>query len=351
MGNRFSHMRNTRKHKRCYSSQSSECSIDYQASRRTNRSRKYAKQLDDVIPWKYSKHRFSIASNFGTKSKPSSTSSQRSSGMVCKLFSDEPSSEHYILPQDEDFGDLMDSLHYVYQALVGRNHTRIIRNPTRLLDIGTGTGTWLLEMANTFPDCQCVGIDNASIMPNNVVLSNCQFQSMNILNGLAFPDNHFSYLHQRHMLAAIPTDHWRLHLTECYRVAAPNGWLELVETDYLIHNPGEAADQLNALITTTAGFLGWAIADYRTRLPWLMSSVGFSDVQPITHRLPLGDWAPHPRRNPWSNVERLFSAIAPFIYQVCGVDELTLARLLHEAKEEADQYQSYWVIQTVCGRK
>ncbi|KAI9598616.1 S-adenosyl-L-methionine-dependent methyltransferase [Syncephalis fuscata] len=307
---------------------------------------KRTKRSDNSIRQKYFKDNCASGNQVRLRNKQSNISTYAKYSSVCKIFNDEPLCVYLILKL------LIEWIYFtIFITHYWKKYTHAFRNPETLLDIGAGTGTWLLEMANALPDCHCIGVDITTNVPDNIMLPNCRFEKMNVLNGLDFLDNGFQYVHQRHMLAAIPTDHWRLHLAECYRIAAPNGWLELVETDYIIRNPGIAGDQLNALLTTTGGYLGWAVADFATRMPWLMSSVGFGDVQPITYRLPLGDWAPHPQRSHWSNVERFFTALAPSIYQICGVDDSALARLLHDAKLEADECESYWLIHTVCGRK
>jgi ubiquinone/menaquinone biosynthesis C-methylase UbiE len=38
----------------------------------------------------------------------------------------------------------MDQEHYLTQALLGTNHLAPIEDPDVILDVGTGTGTWVL---------------------------------------------------------------------------------------------------------------------------------------------------------------------------------------------------------------
>lgn len=46
--------------------------------------------------------------------------------------------------------------------------------PTRVLDIGTGTGIWALEMGDRFPETKVYGIDLSPIQPT-AVPSNVHF--------------------------------------------------------------------------------------------------------------------------------------------------------------------------------
>jgi methylase of polypeptide subunit release factors len=41
----------------------------------------------------------------------------------------------------------------------GRLHATPLKNPKRILDIGTGTGIWAIEMADLHPTCQVIGTD------------------------------------------------------------------------------------------------------------------------------------------------------------------------------------------------
>lgn len=40
-----------------------------------------------------------------------------------------------------------------------------INNPKRILDIGTGTGIWAIEMGDEYPDAQIIGTDLAPTQP------------------------------------------------------------------------------------------------------------------------------------------------------------------------------------------
>lgn len=48
----------------------------------------------------------------------------------------------------------------------GNLHLAPLANPKRILDIGTGTGIWAIEMAEQYPDAQVIGIDLSPIQPH-----------------------------------------------------------------------------------------------------------------------------------------------------------------------------------------
>ncbi|KAE8369151.1 S-adenosyl-L-methionine-dependent methyltransferase [Aspergillus caelatus] len=58
-------------------------------------------------------------------------------------------------PNDEEEQDRMDILHHIYNLILnGEIHIAPIKDPQRVLDIGTGTGIWAVDFAEVPPNCQ-----------------------------------------------------------------------------------------------------------------------------------------------------------------------------------------------------
>jgi methylase of polypeptide subunit release factors len=54
----------------------------------------------------------------------------------------------------------MDLVHeLLLQLLQGELHKAPLKNPQRILDVGTGTGIWAIDMADRYPSAEVVGID------------------------------------------------------------------------------------------------------------------------------------------------------------------------------------------------
>ncbi|RUP49239.1 hypothetical protein BC936DRAFT_142993, partial [Jimgerdemannia flammicorona] len=94
-----------------------------------------------------------------------------------------------------------------------------------------GPGSWTLEMATDFPNSDFCGIDIAEVFPAAIVPRNVKFQKVDVLKGLPFGDNTFDYVYQSEK-------EWPNMIKELLRVTKPGGWIELVETDLLIHDAG-----------------------------------------------------------------------------------------------------------------
>jgi SAM-dependent methyltransferase len=143
----------------------------------------------------------------------------------------------YAMPADTEEINRLDFQHYMLRYALQGNYAAPIRNPTTILDVGTGTGRWAREIAQQFPAAKVVGTDvtppptDEPATPGAVDLRppNYTFVAANVLEGLPFPDASFDYVHMRLLYLAIPHDRWPFIVGELVRVARPGGWVELLE--------------------------------------------------------------------------------------------------------------------------
>ena len=69
-----------------------------------------------------------------------------------------------VTPQLEQ--DRLDLQHHVIKLLLnGELHLAPLENPKRILDLGTGTGLWAIEMADKFPKAKVIGTDLSPVQP------------------------------------------------------------------------------------------------------------------------------------------------------------------------------------------
>jgi ubiquinone/menaquinone biosynthesis C-methylase UbiE len=64
------------------------------------------------------------------------------------------------MPTDEKEQDRLDMHHEIMSGIMGgKIYMAPLEHPARILDIGTGTGIWAIDMADRFPDAEVIGTD------------------------------------------------------------------------------------------------------------------------------------------------------------------------------------------------
>jgi ubiquinone/menaquinone biosynthesis C-methylase UbiE len=111
---------------------------------------------------------------------------------------------------------------------------------SRVLDVGCGTGSWLIELARVVPTCSSlVGVDVSRPFVEDAraqaeaahVSDRVEFQVMDALRMLEFPRNSFDLVNHRFGQGWLRTWERRKLLEEYQRVIRPGGVIRLTETD------------------------------------------------------------------------------------------------------------------------
>lgn len=146
----------------------------------------------------------------------------------------------YLLPKDFKEIDRLDFQHFMLRYLLRGNYSAPLRNPISILDVGSGTNRWGIEMATQFPQANVVGVD---LIPSPTQTlrppENFVFTQGNVVEQLPFASGSFDFVHQRLLILALPTADWRKAVNELVRVTRPGGWIELVEATGLVEFMGQ----------------------------------------------------------------------------------------------------------------
>lgn len=79
---------------------------------------------------------------------------------------------NYYIPNDEEEQCRQQMLDGVYLHILNDELTTVpLLNPRKILDVGCGTGEWVMGMAEMFPDCEVIGTDIAHIQPTSVTIN------------------------------------------------------------------------------------------------------------------------------------------------------------------------------------
>lgn len=126
-----------------------------------------------------------------------------------------------------------------------------------ILDIGCGTGDWLIELASTVPPPSLlVGIDvnkpmlayAATQAEARQVSDQIQWREMDALRSLDFLTETFALVNLRCGLSFVRTWDWPKLLRECQRVCKAGGVIRITDVDLRVKNASPALNQLFDLI-------------------------------------------------------------------------------------------------------
>ncbi|CAG8634102.1 3760_t:CDS:2 [Ambispora leptoticha] len=114
-----------------------------------------------------------------------------------------------------------------------------LRQGARIVDIGCGSGIWILDMARQYPNSNFVGIDISPILPTEGLPSNVKFIQYNMVDGLPFEDSSFDLVHQKFMVGAFTEVQWKEKvIPELIRLVRSDGWIEILEADAILISDG-----------------------------------------------------------------------------------------------------------------
>jgi trans-aconitate methyltransferase len=100
-----------------------------------------------------------------------------------------------------------------------------VKNPRAILDLGTGTGRWVLDVADHHPEAKIEGTDVSVIQPT-WVLPNSRF-ILEDFNSEWAALNKYEFIHARELLGSVPD--WISMYRKVYNALKPGGWIDQAE--------------------------------------------------------------------------------------------------------------------------
>ncbi|KAK1979841.1 methyltransferase domain-containing protein [Colletotrichum cereale] len=199
----------------------------------------------------------------------------------------------YPIPNDETEQNREDMLHaMMLEVTNGRLYFAPIgENPQKIIDLGTGTGIWAIEMGDLFPSAVIHGIDLSPIQPVWVP-PNVKFLVDDVedtwLNG-----RDFDFVHLRNMVPVLKSPVNLLR--NAYEHMSPGGWVELQDVDGQVHCDDGTMPPDWPLVRFT-NYLVEAFAKFGTNSHaavfgrQYLEEAGFVNIQHHTVKLPYGTW-------------------------------------------------------------
>lgn len=205
----------------------------------------------------------------------------------------------YGMPIDELEQDRNDLQHCKFSLILnGKLHLApIVETPSKILDLGTGSGIWAIDMADKYPSAQVLGIDIAAVQPSWVP-PNCQFEIEDVENDWLYASDSFDFIHAREFLLAIRD--WDRLIEQSFRCLKPGSYIELSSTWPCVRSDDKTLPEDSAYVEITKIFarVGDALgAPADAPLSWMqrLEKAGFEDVQQQVFKVPSSPW-PKDRR-------------------------------------------------------
>jgi ubiquinone/menaquinone biosynthesis C-methylase UbiE len=166
----------------------------------------------------------------------------------------------------------------------------------RVLDVGCGTGGWLIETAKRYPSIEkLVGVDISGKMLSYAreraeeegLDGRVEFKTMDALRMLEFPAASFDLVNQRLGISWLRTWDWTKILLEYQRVSHPGGIIRLTEGSVYAESNSPALTKLSQVALKAFYRSGRLFTESNDgmvcELVRLMTQHGISDIQSRVH--------------------------------------------------------------------
>ncbi|GAB1729871.1 hypothetical protein NU195Hw_g2254t1 [Hortaea werneckii] len=241
----------------------------------------------------------------------------------------------YMLPNDEGEQERMDIHYHSLRLVLGNKHFFApLEYPMSVIDIGTGTGIWAMDVADDYPNSQVIGIDLSPIQPT-AVPPNLEFQVMDADEPWDFGQR-FDLVHTR-LMNGFSIKSWPFFYEQAYEALQPGGWVENQEFDLTFACddgtlPSDTAclrwvDLWNFGIEKF-GLVGRCLPE---KMADQMRNAGFINVQIVPRKMPIGTWP----RDPDLRQSGLFSLVG-MLEGLSGLSQRVFTKALGWSVEEME---------------
>ncbi|KAF3354200.1 hypothetical protein VdG1_07665 [Verticillium dahliae VDG1] len=240
-----------------------------------------------------------------------------------------------------------------------------IDEPKRVLDVGTGTGIWAIDVADAHPAAEVTGFDISPIQPSWVP-PNCKFHIDDAQLEWTYPPASFDLIHIRALYGSIAD--WPKLYGEAFKALEPGGYLENFEFTINLRSdipsvrddPKHVFKQWGQVFTEAMDRLGkTAEIGLDGRMKRYMEQAGFEDIVVKDYHLPCGGWSSDPRLKEvgiynLAFLEESLEGFALFLLkEIMGWEYIEIQLLVANMRKAIrdTKLRPYYIVPNVYGRK
>ncbi|OLN97573.1 Trans-aconitate 2-methyltransferase 1 [Colletotrichum chlorophyti] len=202
----------------------------------------------------------------------------------------------YPLPNDETEQFREEMKHQLIKRLLNGNDylAPIGNSPHKIMDVGTGTGLWAVDVADKFPSAHVIGVDISPIQ-SSYAPQNVDWRIDDIQETWSPLYSDLDFVHFRSVSVTL-RDPVRV-VQSAYQNLKPGGWIEFQDAGVKIGCDDNTIPEnyaphrfMELFVGTFKTHYGWDL-EVPLALPEILRVTGFINIHCRTHKLPIGPWA------------------------------------------------------------
>ncbi|KAL3458002.1 S-adenosyl-L-methionine-dependent methyltransferase [Aspergillus heterothallicus] len=203
----------------------------------------------------------------------------------------------YFMPNDEAEQTRLNITHQICLILFDGKLTNVplAKQSPRILDIGTGTGDWAIEISAEYPGATIIATDIGVFdngLGSTIELPNVSFQLDDARDEWTYHEP-FDLIHLRGLAGAFSD--WSSLYKQAFRHLTPGGYIEIVDADPAADSvsfPDSGDSYLNIFASAmrSAAEAAGHPRDLGHLCPSVLSAAGFIDVRVKERTIPIGLW-------------------------------------------------------------
>ncbi|CAG8437701.1 7758_t:CDS:2 [Diversispora eburnea] len=253
------------------------------------------------------------------------------------LINEQNRNSKYILPDFTEISRLQ-MQHYLFRHVFDGNYSapgvdEILKTGGKILDVGCGPGTWILELASEYSRAEFYG----EIKPRNTT-----FIRANILDGLPFENCTFDYVHIGFLGTSFTEEEWKtIVIPEIIRVTKPNCWIELYEADGFALNCGPCYRQIINCIQEELAKKDIDAKVATKFKDWLLLESNLENIHEEIRKQPVGQFGGRLASLMEENNDCFFQTMDTSLIVNLGINSKEFEEMLQTIHDEYNKYKTY----------